>query len=162
MISSLPTLKKKKRKTVWNAPKKLVNYIGLAKKFVSSFSVTSYRKSQAIYSQCVCVCVCVLVAQWCPSLCNAMDHIACQALQGIFLTQGLNLGLPHCRQILYHLNQKGTPSIYVSVFVCMLVAQLCLTLRPHGLSSPWNSLGQNTGVGSLSLNLPFSSSLLPI
>ena len=25
------------------------------------------------------------------------------------------------------------------------------SLRPHGLYSPWNSLGQNTGVGSLSL-----------
>ena len=25
------------------------------------------------------------------------------------------------------------------------------SLRPHGLSSPWNSPGQNTGVGSLSL-----------
>ena len=25
------------------------------------------------------------------------------------------------------------------------------SLRPHGLCSPWNSLGQNTGVGSLSL-----------
>ena len=24
-------------------------------------------------------------------------------------------------------------------------------LRPHGLCSPWNSLGQNTGVGSFSL-----------
>ena len=24
-------------------------------------------------------------------------------LQGVFLTQGLKLGLPHCRQILYHL-----------------------------------------------------------
>ena len=31
------------------------------------------------------------------------------------------------------------------------VAQLCPTLRPHGLYSPWNSLGQNTGVGSYSL-----------
>ena len=31
------------------------------------------------------------------------------------------------------------------------VAQLCLILRPHGLYSPWNSPGQNTGVGSLSL-----------
>ena len=32
------------------------------------------------------------------------------------------------------------------------VAHLCLTLcDPHGLYSPWNSLGQNTGVGSLSL-----------
>ena len=25
------------------------------------------------------------------------------------------------------------------------------SLRPHGLCSPWNSVGQNTGVGSLSL-----------
>ena len=25
------------------------------------------------------------------------------------------------------------------------------SLRPHGLCSPWNSPGQNTGVGSLSL-----------
>ena len=25
------------------------------------------------------------------------------------------------------------------------------SLRPHGLYSPWNSLGQNTGVGNLSL-----------
>ena len=31
------------------------------------------------------------------------------------------------------------------------VAQLCPTLRPHGLYSPWNSPGQNTGLGSLSL-----------
>ena len=31
------------------------------------------------------------------------------------------------------------------------VTQSCLTLRPHGLWSPWNSPSQNTGVGSLSL-----------
>ena len=30
------------------------------------------------------------------------------------------------------------------------VTQSCLTLRCHGLYSPWNSLGQHTGVGSLS------------
>ena len=30
-------------------------------------------------------------------------------LQGIFPTQGLNPGLPHCRQILYQLNHKGSP-----------------------------------------------------
>ena len=31
------------------------------------------------------------------------------------------------------------------------VTQSCPTLRPHGLYSPWNSPGQNTGVGSRSL-----------
>ena len=30
-------------------------------------------------------------------------------LQGIFLTQGLNPGLPHCRQTLYHLSHQGSP-----------------------------------------------------
>ena len=32
-------------------------------------------------------------------------------LQGIFSTQGLNPGLPHCRQILYQLSHKGSPRI---------------------------------------------------
>ena len=36
--------------------------------------------------------------------------------------------------------------------LCVLFAQLCLTLRPHGrqparLLRPWNSPGKNTGVG---------------
>ena len=30
-------------------------------------------------------------------------------LQGIFPTQGSNLGLPHCRQPLYHLSHQGSP-----------------------------------------------------
>ena len=32
-------------------------------------------------------------------------------LQGIFLTQGLNPGLPHGRRILYHLSHQGNPRI---------------------------------------------------
>ena len=32
-------------------------------------------------------------------------------LQGIFLTQGSNPGLLHCRKILYHLNYQGSPRI---------------------------------------------------
>ena len=32
-------------------------------------------------------------------------------LQGIFPTQGSNSGLPHCRQIVYQLSQKGSPGI---------------------------------------------------
>ena len=32
-------------------------------------------------------------------------------LQGIFPTQGLKPGFPHCRQILYELSHKGSPSI---------------------------------------------------
>ena len=32
-------------------------------------------------------------------------------LQGIFPTQELNLGLPHCRRILYQLSHQGSPRI---------------------------------------------------
>ena len=32
-------------------------------------------------------------------------------LQGIFPTQGLNPGLPHCRQVLHQLSHKGSPRI---------------------------------------------------
>ena len=37
-------------------------------------------------------------------------------LQEIFPTQELNLGLLHCRQILYHLNHQGSPSTKLKVF----------------------------------------------
>ena len=64
-----------------------------------------------------------LVTQLCPTLCDPIDcnppgssvhgdspgkNIA--LLQRIFPTQGLNPGLPHCRQILYHLSFWGSPS----------------------------------------------------
>ena len=75
-----------------------------------------------------CALLC-LVAQLCLTLCDSMDcsppsspihgdspgknsGMGCYALlQGIFLTQGLNPGLPHCRQILYHLSHQGSPRI---------------------------------------------------
>ena len=43
-------------------------------------------------------------------------------LQGIFLTQRLNLGFLHCRQILYHLSYYGSligsPSVQFSSVTC--------------------------------------------
>ena len=70
-----------------------------------------------------------LISQLCPTLCNPMDcslpgssvhgdspgkttGVGCHALlQGIFLTQGSNPGLSHCRWILYHLSHQGSPRI---------------------------------------------------
>ena len=40
-----------------------------------------------------------------------LEWVAISLLQGIFLTQGSNLGLPHCKQILYHLSHKGSPHL---------------------------------------------------
>ena len=74
--------------------------------------------------------VCVLVAQLCLTLCDLIDcsppgslwdsvhgilqvrilEWGCHSLlQGIFPTQKLNLGLLHCRQILYQLSYQGSP-----------------------------------------------------
>ena len=46
-------------------------------------------------------------------------------LQGIFLTQGSNPSLQHCRQILYYLSHRGSP---IEFKVKVKVAQSCLTL----------------------------------
>ena len=72
------------------------------------------------------MCVC-LVTQSCLTLCNPMDGSPPDffpmgfsrqeywsglplSLQGIFPAQGSNLGLLHCRQILYHLSHQGSHS----------------------------------------------------
>ena len=59
----------------------------------------------------------------CLTLCDPMDYSPWNSpgqntgvgslsfLQGIFPTQGLNPGLPHCGQILYQLSHKGSPTI---------------------------------------------------
>ena len=48
------------------------------------------------------------------------------SLQGIFPTQELNLGLLHCRQILYYLRHQGTPTLvgYKTSLVAQMVKNL--------------------------------------
>ena len=46
--------------------------------------------------------------------------MGCHALlQGIFPTEGLNLGLPHCRQILYQLSHQGICALGGGVCMCV-------------------------------------------
>ena len=68
----------------------------------------------------------VLVTQSCPTLCDPTDYSlpgssiksldkntgvgCCSHLQGVFPTQGSNLGFLHCRPILYCLSYQGSPS----------------------------------------------------
>ena len=78
-------------------------------------------------------------------------------LQGIFPTQGLT----HTSCIAHRFfpaEPPGKPPVqqghHYNNEMKMKIAQSCLTLcNPMGLYSPWNSLGQNTGVDSLSLLL---------
>ena len=49
-------------------------------------------------------------------------------LQGIFPTQGFNLGLPHCRQILYHLSYQGSRYIVKSYIIIVTEQVIALLL----------------------------------
>ena len=40
-----------------------------------------------------------------------LEWVSLSLLQGIFLTQGSNPGLPHCRKIFYQLSHQGSPRI---------------------------------------------------
>ena len=66
----------------------------------------------------------VKVIQLCLTLCDPMNlHSPWNSpgkntevgslflLQGIFPTQELNPGLPHCRQIIYQLSHQGSPRV---------------------------------------------------
>ena len=128
-----------------------------------------------------------LVAQSCLTLCDPMDcsspdssvygdspdkntRVGCHALlQGIFPTQGLNPGLQHCRQILYH----GTPwetflkhgssqwfvfCCYKYTFVSSSVSMLCFIINEWrkvcfqlaaSLSVLWKCWWVSTACGTL-------------
>ena len=125
-----PSIKKKEKKKGQNTLSK----IQLLPDPHSSSGFTVLLKSMSKYfwkvwafSFAWCVVLCLLI-QLCPTLCGPMDcslpgssihgdspgkntRVDCHdLLQGIFPTQGLNPGLPHCRQILYHLNNQWNPS----------------------------------------------------
>ena len=96
----------------------------------------------------------VLVTQLCLTLCEPMDcsppgfsvHGSLQARilermpfhpPGTFPTHGLNLGLPHCRQILYRLSHQGNPRLCIwlindkSLFICLLSSTLAYLRLSH-------------------------------
>ena len=58
-------------------------------------------------------CVWLFVTPWNSMEFSSQNTRACSfsLLQGIFPTQGLNPGLPHCRWILYQLSHQGGPRI---------------------------------------------------
>ena len=89
-----------------------------------------------------------LIVQSCLTLCNPMDYslpgssvhrgspmdkntgVGCHALlQGIFLTQELNPGLPYCRRILYQQSHQGS-MLYQYVFSnCLFTCLKTCTLK---------------------------------
>ena len=86
----------------------------------------------------------------CPDFPGKNTGMGCHfLLQDIFLTQRSNLSLLHCRQSLYHWAAWEAHDQYLKVKVKSF--SRIPSLQLHELYSPWNSPGQDTGVGSLSL-----------
>ena len=86
--------------------------------------------------------------------------VACHDfLQGIFLTQGSNLHLMcllhwqagFCFLFFFFTTSATRAGICIDIYESKSHSVISDSLRPQGLYSSWNSLGQNTGVGSLSL-----------
>ena len=77
-----------------------------------------------------------------------LEWVAISFSRGIFPIQGSNSCLLHWQVDSLVLSHQGSPQTPVRSESCSVVSD---SLWLHGLYSPWNSPGQNTGVGSLSL-----------
>ena len=78
-------------------------------------------------------------------------------LQGIFLTQGSNLGLVHCTQTLYPLSHQGSPEkcmalLILTISVCSQTSKisLCLLQEPQS----WPSAEVDAKAGRVTCWLP--------
>ena len=91
--------------------------------------------------------LCVLVTQSCPALCDPMDcsppgssahtfsrqeywsGLPCPS--PVFLTQGWNPGLLHCRQILYHLCHQRSPLGFLYLTEWLMDAERLYVITSH-------------------------------
>ena len=79
---------------------------------------------------------------------NQIDYILCSqrwrgSIQSAKTRPGADCGSDHEPDPWYH--------IFLNILACEICSVVSDSLRSHGLYSPWHSLGQNTGVGGLSL-----------
>ena len=92
----------------------------------------------------ICTCVCVVSSYWIDPfiilLGPSLSLVTVSALHLFWSPFSFLCVCVYCR------------FCYPEVYICdVKITQLCLTLQPHGLYSPWNSPGKNTVVGSCSL-----------
>ena len=93
-------------------------------------------------------------------------------LQGISPTQGLDLGLPHCRQTLYHWSHQGSPKEATGILYFIVFHRYCIfyelkscgdaaseaSLLVSFFSSIWVSVSHSGSCLNISKFLPSYSS----
>ena len=68
--------------------------------------------------------------------------VGCHALlQGIFLMQGSNPGLPHCRRILYQMSHQGSPGLGIRPYYSNGKESACNTRDPGSILGSRRSPG---------------------
>ena len=71
--------------------------------------------------------------------------------EGIFPTQDSNLGLLHCRQILYHLSHQGNKQVAFFIVAVQSLSHVPLFVTPCTIATSllfqWDFPGKNPGVG---------------
>ena len=71
-------------------------------------------------------------------LCQDTGVGSLSLLQGIFPTQGSNLGLPHCRRILYQLSHKGLTESQNFIMMKHLIRLVNKQMILLSISSGWD------------------------
>ena len=93
----------------------VTDFIFLGSKITADGDCNHEIKRRLLLGRKVMTNLKVKVSQLCLTLFYPVDYTvhgippALSLIQGIFLTQGSNPGLPHCRWILYQLSHKGNP-----------------------------------------------------
>ena len=124
-------------------------YIPLPQTFVLSFPVLDLPdSSQAIHTKWIVKFEGGgLVTESCPTLWTPRTvalcpwespgkkaGVGCHApFQGIFPTQGSNLGCLHCRQILYHLSHQGSLDVAIQLLNMfrVYIQKICIKYQSH-------------------------------
>ena len=92
------------------------------------------------------------VAQSCPTLSDPMDYsLPGSSIHGIFQARVLEWGAiafsAHSRIEGTKISRVQLYGVFEKLYESESHSVLSDSLRPHGIYSPWNSPGQNTGVG---------------
>ena len=92
-----------------------------------------------------------ICAQWCQTLCDHMDYSppGSSVHDGLLFPSPGEADSPELKMDSLPTESPGEPCLTIYIYESRSV--MSDSLWPHGLYSPWNSPGQNTGEGSHSL-----------
>ena len=120
-----------------------LNIASLLLRLCITFCLVQYKSLLTSFSSFSSLQVCVLVTQLCPTLWDLINYsLPGSSVHGILqakmlervshsFLQGSNLGLLHCRQILYHLSHEGALQITFAISARVLFLKIFKLCRKN-------------------------------